>query len=229
MRCSRQWWLWCVLQLLWEQGTFPSAEDTGGLNVSWGMSMRGECHLLYSLLPAQGAFWEAVCWVAPVHWHCAPPFPLPWLSLAWGITKSNVRKPGKWVSSANWKSRLMTHFLHKEHIIFQPLFTMGSLPLGETRERGIVHVEAEQKKKKAMGSCYKMLEMVVVGKGCYHSDLKWLPDAINHTVKLRFLIRSSHIFCVTLGYILIIKHTPSLYWNYKLALVAFMDNLRMRR
>lgn len=51
-----QGWLGCALQLLWEQSTFPSAEDTGGLNVSWGMGMRGGCHLVCSLLPAQGAF-----------------------------------------------------------------------------------------------------------------------------------------------------------------------------
>lgn len=58
-------------------------------------------------------------------------------------------EPGKWVSSANWENRLVTHFSHKKHIIFKPLFTMGSLSLGEKWDRGIVCVQAKHEKKKS--------------------------------------------------------------------------------
>lgn len=90
-------------------------------------------------------FKEKLC----VEWHQCAGFPLPWLSLAWGIATSNMCEPGKWVSSANWKSILVTHFLHKTHIIFKPLFTMGSLSLGGKQERRIICVKAKQKKKKS--------------------------------------------------------------------------------
>lgn len=155
----------------------------------WVGGVAATSALLCSLPPVQGAFWEAVCWVAPVCWHCALPFPLPWLSLAWGIAKSSMCEPGKWVSSANWKSRLVTHFLHKEHIIFKPLFTMGSLSLGEKWQRGIVRVKAKQKKKKKQREVATTRCLKWEGKkGCYHSNVKWFPDATNDAVKWSFLI-----------------------------------------
>lgn len=136
----------------------------------WAGGVAATFMLPCSLTAVQGAFWEAVCWAAPEHWHCAPPFP--GLSLAWGIAKFNMCELRKWVSSASWKSRLVTHFLHIEHIIFRLLFTMGSLSLGEKEEAGIVCTKAKQKKKKRNGNL--LLKDAWNGrgkKGCYYSNV----------------------------------------------------------
>lgn len=184
-----QWRLWCEewrgTALFHGQKILVDQMSSG----QWFGGVAAASAVLCSPPPVEGAFWEAVCGVAPMHWHRAPPFPLPWLSLAWGIATSCMCEPGKWVSSANWKSRLVTHFLHKEHIIFEPLFTMGSLSLEEKWDRGIVCVKAKQKKKKKQWEAVTTRCLKWEGKkGCYHWNVKWFPDVINHSLKWSFLI-----------------------------------------
>lgn len=105
------------------------------------------CYLCVSVFPVScsRSLWGS-CVLSGTSVLVCPPFPLSWLCLAWGITTSSRCKSGKWVSSANWKSRLVTHVLHKEGIIFEPLFTTESL-LFEEKMRRIVCVKAEQKQK----------------------------------------------------------------------------------